>query len=87
MSECKCNFAIKILGDGCRYCQPQEYIDRLIFNFESEIEELIDELARCRDAFECPEVGEAGEDYWMEAMADPCKVADYLEDIAIRKGL
>ena len=21
--------AISVLGDGCRYCQPQEYIDRL----------------------------------------------------------
>lgn len=40
MSECKCTFAIKILGDGCRYCQPQEYIDRLIDGYEQDIEEL-----------------------------------------------
>jgi len=28
-SKCKCPMAISMLGDGCRYCQPQEYIDRL----------------------------------------------------------
>ena len=27
--KCKCSFSIRLLGDGCRYCQPQEYIDRL----------------------------------------------------------
>ena len=27
--KCECSFAIRMLGDGCRYCQPQEYIDRL----------------------------------------------------------
>lgn len=87
MSDCKCSFAIKMLGDGCRYCQPQEYIDRMEFSYESQIEELVDELARCRDVFECPEPGEPGEDYWLQAIADPCAVADYLEDIAIRKCL
>jgi hypothetical protein len=25
---------ISVLGDGCRYCQPQEYIDRLHDNFD-----------------------------------------------------
>lgn len=29
MSECKCNLAIRLTGDGCRYCQPQTYIDHL----------------------------------------------------------
>lgn len=29
MSQCKCSMSISVLGDGCRYCQPQEYIDRL----------------------------------------------------------
>ena len=29
MVKCKCTLAISVLGDGCRYCQPQEYIDRM----------------------------------------------------------
>ena len=29
MSKCTCRMAISVLGDGCRYCQPQEYIDRM----------------------------------------------------------
>lgn len=29
MSKCQCSMAISITGDGCRYCQPQEYIDRV----------------------------------------------------------
>lgn len=28
-SRCKCTMAISMVGDGCRYCQPQEHIDRL----------------------------------------------------------
>jgi len=28
-SNCECSMAIAVLVDGCRYCQPQEYIDRL----------------------------------------------------------
>jgi hypothetical protein len=28
-SKCDCSMAIAVLGDGCRYCQPQEYINRL----------------------------------------------------------
>ena len=26
---CKCSMSISMLGDGCRHCQPQEYIDRI----------------------------------------------------------
>lgn len=29
MSKCQCSMAVRVLGDGCRYCQPQEYIDNL----------------------------------------------------------
>jgi hypothetical protein len=28
-ANCECSMSISMLGDGCRYCQPQEYIDRL----------------------------------------------------------
>lgn len=27
--RCKCPMSISLTGDGCRYCQPQEHIDRL----------------------------------------------------------
>ena len=29
MTECKCDLRTKLVGDGCRYCNPQEYIDKL----------------------------------------------------------
>lgn len=28
-ARCKCSMRIKLVGDGCRYCNPHEYIDRL----------------------------------------------------------
>lgn len=50
--RCKCEFRIKMVGDGCRYCQPQGYIDRLhdqiedmqmdIDSYERDLEELED---------------------------------------------
>ncbi len=27
--KCKCSLRIKLVGSGCRYCNPQEYIDHL----------------------------------------------------------
>ena len=27
--RCKCSIGIALCGDGCRYCQPQGYIDKL----------------------------------------------------------
>lgn len=32
--RCECGFRIGLVGAGCRYCQPQEYIDRLIEQLE-----------------------------------------------------
>lgn len=29
MDKCNCSMSIRMLGDGCRHCQPQEHIDRL----------------------------------------------------------
>lgn len=29
LEKCVCTFAQRVVGDGCRHCNPQEYIDRL----------------------------------------------------------
>ena len=34
MAKCECSMRISILGDGCRYCQPQEHIDYLYGTIE-----------------------------------------------------
>jgi hypothetical protein len=63
MSKCDCSMSISVLGDGCRYCQPQEYIDRLHDTIEDEREEQSassshDELlARMIEIAPCPNSG------------------------------
>ena len=42
---CKCSMSISMLGDGCRYCQPQEYIDRLSEMLDEERDRLSDAQA------------------------------------------
>ena len=42
-SKCKCDFRTKLVGDGCRYCQPQDFIDRLLDDLKDS-DERIDEL-------------------------------------------
>lgn len=42
---CRCSMSISMLGDGCRYCQPQEYIDRLSEMLDEERAELSDAQA------------------------------------------
>ena len=34
MSTCQCSMAIGMLGEGCRYCQPQTYIEHLLETLE-----------------------------------------------------
>ncbi|GAB2471990.1 hypothetical protein GCM10027082_24380 [Comamonas humi] len=36
MSKCQCTFAQRATGDGCRYCNPQEFIDRLLDSADEE---------------------------------------------------
>ena len=40
MSKCQCDLRTKLVGDGCRYCNAQEYIDKLIEALEELIEAL-----------------------------------------------
>lgn len=52
MNECKCTMAQSLTGDGCRYCQPQEYINRLHEQLEENdnvITEIIGQVAALRD--------------------------------------
>ena len=37
--RCACPISISVLGDGCRYCQPQGYIDRQHSLFADEVAE------------------------------------------------
>ena len=46
--RCKCTFTQSLVGDGCRYCQSQEHIDRLyliIKDMEEEYDKLFNEKA------------------------------------------
>jgi len=29
IKKCQCDLRVKLVGDGCRYCNPQDYIDHL----------------------------------------------------------
>lgn len=47
MEKCQCGFAKSIVGDGCRYCQPQTYIDKIHDQIEEErkeVKDLVDKL-------------------------------------------
>ena len=48
IGKCKCSLAISVCGEGCRYCQPQEHIDRMIADFK----EIDSENDKLRDALE-----------------------------------
>lgn len=41
MSKCKCTLAISLTGEGCRYCQPQNYINILHDTIDEEREDAI----------------------------------------------
>jgi cell division septum initiation protein DivIVA len=44
--KCQCSLRIRLTGDGCRYCQPQEYIDRLHDNAKEDHAEIERQEAR-----------------------------------------
>jgi len=47
--RCTCSMSISMLGDGCRYCQPQEHIDRLGEWLDEEREQVSELEASARD--------------------------------------
>jgi len=47
MGDCKCSMRIKLVGDGCRYCNPQYWINHFVDErdeLQSRIEELEEAL-------------------------------------------
>lgn len=50
--DCDCTISHRVNGDGCRYCQPQEYIDRLT-DWINEARDEIAALAKERKDLEC----------------------------------
>lgn len=70
--KCKCTMSISVLGDGCRYCQPQEYIDRLHESiieeraeFSKEREQLLGKMAMMQKFIqEISEKAPEKPDYW-----------------------
>lgn len=38
--KCKCPLAIRLTGEGCRYCQPQNYIEHLVDQYDDTANEL-----------------------------------------------
>lgn len=38
-SKCKCEFRTKLVGDGCMYCNTEEYIDKLSGDYDDLINE------------------------------------------------
>lgn len=45
-SKCECTMSKSVLGDGCRYCQPQDYIDRLHNQIDEDRAELASQSAQ-----------------------------------------
>lgn len=49
--DCDCTISHRVNGDGCRYCQPQEYIDRMT-DWINEARDEIAALAKERNDLE-----------------------------------
>lgn len=78
---CKCSMSISMLGDGCRYCQPQGHIDRL----SDHLEDAETELAQAQATIEAGArlindiIDECGDDKYQRWLVIECeKVLDAL---------
>jgi hypothetical protein len=70
-----------MVGDGCRYCQPQEHIDRLsewLEEAQAESDKLTVIVAECRDAGGFGDPYRDGVEGWA-ALGDPAEVPNFIE--------
>jgi hypothetical protein len=70
-----------MVGDGCRYCQPQEHIDRLgewLEEAQAESDKLTVIVAECRDAGGFGDPCGDGVEGWA-ALGDPAEVPNFIE--------
>lgn len=89
MSKCQCSMAIRMTGEGCRYCQPQTYIDRVsewlqdsreeAASLEAERDQLKAENARLAAAKSAGEfAAKVADDLWAELKSQQSAPAGYV---------
>lgn len=85
--HCKCPFAILMAGDGCRYCQPQTYIDHLEMaakDYQEYTDGLVAQrdraLAQLRECADTLGADQIDEQRAMRAYADSVKLLDELKE-------
>jgi hypothetical protein len=81
---CQCTFAQRTTGDGCRYCQPQEYIDRLhewldeAQEWEQAVDDELTQLQMTTDTFPDPRTAiKALLDWHVQVAVDPAVNGGY----------
>ncbi|WP_286898825.1 hypothetical protein [Achromobacter sp. UBA2119] len=87
--KCKCTFAILMAGDGCRYCQPQTYIDHLEMtakDYQEYTDGLVTQrdraLAQLRECAETLGADQIDEQRAMRAYADSMKLLEEMPHIS-----
>lgn len=85
--QCKCPFAIRMAGDGCRYCQPQTYIDHLEIQAKEDEESMVALMvmggrlaAQLRECAETLGADQIDEQRAMRAYADSVRLLDELKE-------
>ena len=75
--KCKCSMSSRVRGDGCRYCLPQEYIDRLEEYLDEERQELKELTDHINKVWEDTYPGAVPAD---SILALKCRITNLAED-------